>query len=399
MMPIRAMMKSVLTIMMFMMCISMNAQMDTLLFVRDYHIDSLSQGTLAVEIDNISFFKDNEYDAKQVVGYTLPGLWIQPKVTYQPLSNIKIEAGVHSLIFFGKRKYPNTAYQDIASWKGYDYMDGTHLLPYFRANFQMGKVNVVLGDIYGGSNHRLIDPLYSPELNLTSDPEMGLQMLVDLKRWHLDAWVDWQSFIFKNDMHQESFVFGGNSEVRLGKGWTLPVQAIVQHRGGELQVDEERGHVNTLINYSAGICYYKVFGQSWMDRLNADTHFTGYLLQKGQVLNVDNGWGAYAHCGLHFKPGLQFDASYFYNSTFVSLLGTGHYTCIGAKATLPVSKGVNLYKASLEYARAFGKYYTFGARTQMYLYDRKKSDGNNTLDVNFGVFMKCNPQFILKVFK
>lgn len=47
------------------------------------------------------------------------------------------------------------------------YQRGTHILPYFRAQLALSHVNLILGDIYGGSNHGLIAPLYSPELNLT----------------------------------------------------------------------------------------------------------------------------------------------------------------------------------------------------------------------------------------
>lgn len=69
-------------------------------------------------------------------------------------------------------------------------------------------VNIVLGNIYGASNHNLIEPLYNPELNLTCDPEAGLQLLYDSKAFDLDVWVNWQSFIFREDVHQEAFTVG-----------------------------------------------------------------------------------------------------------------------------------------------------------------------------------------------
>ena len=42
-------------------------------------------------------------------GYTLPGLWLQAKAIYYPLSNLKLEAGVHALRFWGANKYPSMA--------------------------------------------------------------------------------------------------------------------------------------------------------------------------------------------------------------------------------------------------------------------------------------------------
>ncbi len=381
---------------MFVMCISMNAQMDSLLFVREYRLDSIDNGTLAIEIDNTTFFKDNEYDGKQVTGYTLPGLWLQPKVTYQANKHIKLEAGLHSLFFYGKRKYPNAAYQDIAIWKGSDYFEGTHLSPFFRANVQMGKMNVILGDLYGGANHRLIQPLYCQELNLTSDPETGVQIFVDTKRLHLDVWCDWQSFIFKEDTHQESFVFGGNSEVKLGKHWTLPTQVVVQHRGGEIQVDTAHHGVQTLINASIGGRYDTPINTSWLKRLIAEAHIVGYLQQSGNLFSSNSGWGPYAQCSLDFTPGIRFTGSYFRNKNYMSVLGSGHYNCDDA-IEKSIYNNVDLYTASVEYSRTFGKYFTFGARGMMYFYNREY--GGDTVDLNFGVFLKINPRFIIKQFK
>ena len=159
-----------------------HAQMVERLCRTDYEIDPERQGELLVELDNISFFKDNEFAGSVINGYSLPGLWLQPKGVFYPLKNIKLELGVHALIYSGAYKFPNYAYHDIAIWKGNQYQRGTHILPYFRAQLALSRVNLVLGNLYGGENHRLIEPLYNPELNLTADPETGFQVLCDLKR-------------------------------------------------------------------------------------------------------------------------------------------------------------------------------------------------------------------------
>lgn len=64
-------------------------------------------------------------------GYSLPGFWIQPKAVFYPLGNIKLELGVHMLRYWGAKKYPSLAYQDIAEWKGDQYQHGFHVLPFF----------------------------------------------------------------------------------------------------------------------------------------------------------------------------------------------------------------------------------------------------------------------------
>ena len=139
---------------------SLKAQIADRVYKTDYHIDPEKARELSVELDNISFFKDNEYTGKFTKGYSLPGLWVQGKAVYYPLRNIKLEAGVHMLIYHGANKYPSMAYQDIAYWKGDQYQKGVHVLPYFRAQMALSDhVNIVLGNIYGASNHNLIEPL------------------------------------------------------------------------------------------------------------------------------------------------------------------------------------------------------------------------------------------------
>ena len=54
----------------------------------DYHINPDEKGELAFEIDNVLFFKNNEFDGKIIKGYSLPGLWIQPKFIKEALDVI-----------------------------------------------------------------------------------------------------------------------------------------------------------------------------------------------------------------------------------------------------------------------------------------------------------------------
>lgn len=127
--------------------------------------------TLQLKVDNMFFFKDNEYDGNVQKGYSLPGVWIRPRLTYQPTRRLRLEVGLHALAYHGANKYPNYAYQDIGTWKGSQYQRGAHVLPFLRAQLKLKHADLVFGDIYGQSNHRLVTPLYDPELDLTSDPE------------------------------------------------------------------------------------------------------------------------------------------------------------------------------------------------------------------------------------
>lgn len=390
-----------------------HAQMDSCLFERDYHIDPANEGELNLEIDNVSFFKDNEWDNRVSSGYTLPGLWVQPKVTYNACKNLRLEAGVNALIYAGTTKYPNVMYKDIAVWKGDQYMEGTHLNPFFRASIKLGAVHFVLGDIYGGANHHLIDPLFSQELNLTSDPEMGLQMLLDLKKWHLDVWANWQSFIFKNDHHREAFIFGLSSESWLNShksnvSVSVPVNVVMQHRGGEIDTITVNS-VNTLMNGSVGLRVKHNIYNSWLNYWQVEADAVGYYQESGEMFNKSKGWGLYAKGQMALKCGLGVKLGYMHMKDFISLLGYPYYGAISVRDLYnhAAFKKPRLVTLQVDWVKSFGKHYAFGARGEMFQYFTGGSmtttkgeviNQKNTSNFSFGVFLRANPTFLLKKF-
>ncbi len=82
------------------------AQMWDQLAKSSYRIRQSDLRALRVEVDALTFFRDNEYSSKLTKGYSLPGLWLEPKLVYTPLSQIELELGAHALIFNGANKYP-----------------------------------------------------------------------------------------------------------------------------------------------------------------------------------------------------------------------------------------------------------------------------------------------------
>ena len=54
------------------------AQTGVARYISDYRIDSLRTKELRLDIDNLFFFKNNEFGNSVMKGYTLPGAWINP---------------------------------------------------------------------------------------------------------------------------------------------------------------------------------------------------------------------------------------------------------------------------------------------------------------------------------
>ncbi len=376
----------------------------------DYRLDYAATRTLSFELDNISFFKDNEFEGQQARGYSLPGLWLQPKLTYQPLDAVRLELGLHALIFDGANKYPCYAYHDIGRWKGNQYQSGAHLLPFFRAQARLGKVTFVLGDIFGGANHRVMEPLMNPELNLTQDPEMGFQLIADLPRWHLDAWLNWQSYIFEEDTHQEAFTVGFNQRVQLNDpqstiAWYIPIDILVQHRGGEQ--DTTSMGVQTITNGGVGLGMKWKTGRRVLRSLTAEAAVLGCWQQSGHLWPFNTGVGGSLSVSAEFAKDFRAFASFFAARDFVSLYGAPFYSTLSQKEPGARFSRMLTPHVGVEWHHTFARHYTLGLKADVYpLTAGRLTHADGQVDAaafsnnfSFGVYIRCNPRFLLKRFR
>ena len=376
----------------------LHAQMWEHLATSPYRLDTANVRALKAEVESISFFRDNEFKGRLAKGYSLPGLWVQPKITYMPIKQIKLELGVQALVFNGANRYPNYVYHDISVWKGNQYSKGSHCLPWVRAQADFRNITVVLGDIYGGQNHGLIEPLFNPETNLTQDPEMGLQLLWDRPHFHADIWLNWQSYIFREDTHQEAFTVGTTWRIMFNAEdsrlhWYMPVQLVAQHRGGEQNV-ENRG-VETIWNASVGA------GAKWnanmrvLKSLTAETNAMFAYQQTGHLWPFKSGMSGHAAVNLGLWKFLETGVSYFIAPRhFVSLYG-GHFY-----STLSVVDGIDYGKlqtaaAHVRFHHTFARGYTLGADAEAY---QTWQSGESDFSFSFGIYLRVNPTFLIKRF-
>jgi len=390
---------------------SIHAQISERVYQTEHHINPNKKGELSVELDNISFFKNNEYSGTVMKGYSLPGLWMQPKAVYYPLENIKLEAGVHMLFYHGSNKYPSMAYMDIPKWKGSQYQKGTHILPFFRAQMAFSeKINLIIGNVYGGANHNLIEPLYSPELNLTADPEVGVQFLYNSKSFDFDAWVNWESFIYRDDSHQEAFTVGISSKIKFNEPesrfhFYVPVQGVAQHRGGEIDTITTSS-VHTLMNGAIGIGTIWNTNHHIFKNVNIVLDAAGYYQQAGDLWPFDDGYGIYAKATADIYD-FRVKTSYWQCDKFISMFGVPFYGAVSTKEPGSTFDKPKMVYFGLEYSRSFGKGYSVGVDLDVYQTLSTKinnpetgirSVGSNT-SFAFGVYVRVNPSFLIKRFE
>lgn len=382
----------------------LRAQMWQSLATTDYRIDSSSVRQLRVEVDNLSFFRDNEYSSSLTKGYSLPGLWVQPRLSYTPLQAIRLELGLHALVYNGANKYPSYVYHDIATWKGSQYQKGAHVLPWLRAQAQFKHLAIVLGDIYGGQQHGLADALWNAETNLSQDPEMGFQLLWDRPRLHCDTWLNWQSYIYEEDTHQEAFTVGSAWRVTLGDTarrvcWHLPVQLVIQHRGGEQDLTDMG--VQTISNAFVGA------GMTWkaarpvLTSLGMEAGLLAAYQQSGTLWPFDTGLAYSATAWANLWKGLQVKAGWFHAPDhFVSLYGHPFFSTVSLRDHQSYS-GLRSAWLHADYHYTFARDYVVGAGVEVYrnrLGRSAQSAPGNELNFSFGIYLRVHPSLLIKQF-
>lgn len=116
----------------------------------------------------------------------------------------------------------------------------------------MGSINpdfsLIFRNIYGGLNHRLIEPLYQWERQFTDKPESGLQLVYCDKRYSIDIWVNWQRFIEHGDFVPEILTVGTSASAKLSYS-----QQILQNLfiGAQVETYTDLGRKST--DYSFGL--------------------------------------------------------------------------------------------------------------------------------------------------
>ncbi len=384
--------------------LSGHAQMWDRLALSQYRPDTAHVKQLRIEADVLTFFRDNEYSSKLTRGYSLPGLWVQPKLTFMPLKSIRLELGAHALIFNGANRYPNYVYHDIATWKGDQYQSGAHVLPWVRAQASFKYLTVVLGDIYGGQNHRLTDPLWNAETNLSQDPEMGFQLLWDRPHLHVDTWMNWQSYIFEEASHQEVFTVGTTWDIQYGDTakalrFSTPVQLLFNHRGGE-QDTTELG-VQTLCNASLGARMDWRANRRTLSGVGAEANFLACYQQSGTLWPFDTGVAVQAAARVNLWKSLQLKAGAFHAPrNFVSLYGSPFFSTLSIRQQEHF-RGISTAYFHVDYHYTFARNYVLGAgieAAQSWLGRSASRARSQEFNFSFGIYLRACPSFLLKKF-
>ncbi len=357
----------------------LSAQLFPPSFYRSTELDSSLNNSISFRVENSNFLKNNEYFNDIVQGYTLIGWFVNPKLIYYPAKNAKIEAGVHFLKYSGIDSF-------------------TRVLPTLSFQYKINKsIDVIIGTLYGSTNHNLIEPLFRYEYFFTDNVENGLQFLFNTNRYKGEVWINWQEFIFKGEDKQEIFTAGITNRFFLNKKenkhqFSVPLQILFVHQGG--QINETSQKLITHNNDAIGLSYQYNFSGGSFKSVGAEQYYLIYKeMSSSNQFNYTLGYGLYTRLFANVSD-FSAQASWFYGDHYISLRGHPIFQSKSGFNNNYYEKQKALLSGRLMYEKEAIKGLNIGAGLEMYfdLY-------NYYTDYWYMFYINFNRDFFLKKFK
>ncbi|MFC2152299.1 hypothetical protein ACFLSE_07200 [Bacteroidota bacterium] len=348
-------------------------------YLQEYQIKDIDASKLFLQIDNNNFIKNNEYFGSIVEGYTLLGFNIAPRFEYFPNAKIKLCAGGIFLSYYGRENEVEASLLLSFQYKVHPNLD------------------LILGNIYGTVNHKLIDPLFDFERYLSNNVENGIQFIWSSDRIFADLWLDWEQQILQSDPFQEMFNVGLSSEFIIlnkenGLKIAVPFQNLIRHEGGQINSNNEEP-LTTIFNNATGISLSKPLKNKLVHKFFFNTYFVNYqdLSPNKRQMYID-GSASYTTLELT-NSNFDFILGYWYGEQYVAPIGNPIFETYSRTKFYVEEPIRQLAIAKLNYKKDVYKGINLGARLEGF-YDLL---GNN-FEYTWTMMVIFNGKFFLKEF-
>lgn len=340
-------------------------------------LEEKNNNRLSLEMDAIGFFKNNEYFSPVSKGQTFPGIRFEPKVAFQLDNRLRFELGVIGMYFSGHQKN-----------------NGIDIFNELFARIQFAilpNLHLVFGNLYGGANHRLIEPLYRWDHQLVGKPESGLQLKYEDDRFFADLWVDWRRYIEHGDSVPEILNFGLSASARLTPAENrfqakIPLQLTIYHQGGQIDTSDEKMIVTG--NVATGIMMNWKLNNRIINSVDFDAYILGYFDKHTdkELRPYDQGWAIYPVVKLNIKD-FRVMAGYYHGHKFYSNDGDPLFGSFNLLYPEELHKTRQLLTPKISYFKQIHPAFSLGAQVEGY-YDMKLKN----FDYSFGVNLRVNTQ-------
>lgn len=323
--PVEVLLKYLLWLVISLLSPNLFGQLNNTVFEERYKVLPEDSGKLFLRLVNYNFLRNNEYFQNIIPGYTLFGQQVQPKLAYQPLPHVVLEAGA-------------------LLWKDFGNDQFTRVVPTFTFKYQKDSLSFLFGTLEGNLNHRLIEPIVGFERSITRRAENGLQLISNRQKLFLDVWIDWLRATYPKADYQEQISGGFSLNYQLMKrpGFRLeiPIQWMALHRGGQGLALRTPIPLTNLMSSAVGLSVIPDLGnrsKKWVKSVRLDT----YLVYANNFSPVSNapfkyGSGLYVNLTMNTKM-IDVMASYWLSNRFQWPLGGDLYQSVDTDLSYPDS--------------------------------------------------------------
>lgn len=367
------------------------AQMDNSAFQDAIKWQPDAQGKLFLNIYDLGYMQNNEFFDSVADGYTLYGNQFHPRLSYYLLDNVRIDGGL-----FARNDFGNNTWQESK--------------PTLAITVKYDSLTFIFGNLNGGLNHNLIQPMYNFEKIINNRLESGSQFIYKHTWFYGDLWVDWQKMqYFGSDYHEKIWAgLSTNSTLVNTNRWKIdvPFQFTAYHNGG--QIDTSKAPQFSQFSTAAGL---------GIERKNPNGRFfkgwrtENYVLgQSTNNLVLPNTWqkGGGIYCNLLIKSKvIDVMVSYWYGHQYMNLKGGFLYQSIsnlyksgspimveGKPVTGSTFRNRNLLFIRLLRNFNVGEGITVTARMEPF-YDLD----SRLWEYSYGVFVNFKTDFLLRAIK
>lgn len=273
---------------------------------------------IGMNLDAMAFFDNKEFTNGIKKGYTLPGFYIDPSLSYS-VGNFDLRAGIHAAYFAGA----DSTYR----------LQPTLLISYSPVPI----LDMRLGSLPRGTR-RMPEPLYKPERVFAERPPLGIEFALNHPCVAANLWLNWERYIERGSPFQEEFMvaFSGCYSLRgeakevMPSGLSASLYAVATHVGG--QIDSSNLPVTSIANLGLNLAYGQplgsglVFGSKVSAYLSAD-------ISPNPHIDYKRGFAAQYTLWLRYK-GLQAEAGFWRGDSFVTPRGEEIFGSISTRGSL-----------------------------------------------------------------
>ena len=359
--------------------ITVCGQIDNSLFDSYKSIEANDSNKLWLGIENQNFLHNNEYFNNLYDGITYIGASLAPTLIYQPNTNLRVQLGWYILKYSGRDEFSRS-------------------IPWILCQYKISKnLDLLMGNIHGTVQHKLIEPLYSFDRHFSGQPETGIQLLGKFSHFEGDLWLNWEKFILPSDPFKEEFTMAGTGRILVFKPenklqLTFPIQWLAAHKGG--QMETSTAPLQTYFNTTLGIdAEYHPFTKE-NNSIGINSYFaTYYDASTYHIQYYSEGYGILSN--LYAKIG-KFDiiAGYWYGEHFMAPRGEPLFQSTSQKYTIWWEPNKQLIINKFQFHQQIKKGIDIAVRFQSY-YDLLR----NNMDFSYSLFLIIKQDFFLKKFK